>query len=68
MMMFTIDNSDFNTSKINLYNVLGRKVMEQTLSAGTQTYSIPIKEISSGVYLLVAEVAGKSSAQKLIIT
>ncbi|MEI7502572.1 MAG: T9SS type A sorting domain-containing protein [Paludibacter sp.] len=67
MMMFTIDNSDFNTSKINLYNVLGRKVMEQTISAGTQTYSIPVKGISSGVYLLVAEVAGKRSAQKLII-
>jgi hypothetical protein len=67
MMMFTIDNSDFKTSKINLYNVLGRKVMEQTISAGTQTYSIPVKGISSGVYLLVAEVAGKSSAQKLII-
>jgi len=67
MMMFTIDNSDFNTSKINLYNVLGRKVMEQTISAGTQTYSIPVKGINSGVYLLVSEVAGKTNAQKLII-
>ncbi len=66
-LMFAIDNSDFNTSNINLYNVLGRKVLEQTIYAGTQTYSISVKGISSGVYLLNSEVAGKRSSQKLII-
>jgi hypothetical protein len=67
VMLFTLENSEFNTSNIKLYNVLGHEVLEQTVYSGTNNYSIPVKGLKAGVYLLIAQVAGKNSAQKLII-
>lgn len=67
IMSFTVENADFNASHIKLYNVLGSEVLDQTIYAGINNYSIPVKGINKGVYVLVASVAGKNIAQKVLI-
>ena len=56
-----------NSLKLNLYNALGTKVLDQILNSGTQTYSIPLNQLHAGVYVLAVSLAEKNAVKKLII-
>jgi hypothetical protein len=64
---FTVENTHSTVSRVFLHNVTGQKLVEQHLNSGTSSYSIPVNEISAGVYLLTIEMDGNQSSQKIII-
>jgi hypothetical protein len=67
ILSFSLENASVNSSKVSVYSLVGRKVIEQNLNSGTSSYSIPVNRLSSGAYLLVAELGGKKIAHKLLI-
>jgi hypothetical protein len=67
VLSFTMEIPNATPSKVFLYNLMGRKVIEQVLSSGTSSYSIPLNGTDNGVYLLSIESAGSRSSQKIIV-
>ncbi|MEI6555534.1 MAG: T9SS type A sorting domain-containing protein [Paludibacter sp.] len=65
-LSFKTDNS-FQVTKVNLYNMVGSKMLEQTLNPSEETHTVSLQGLGSGVYLLSMEGAGIRISQKLII-
>lgn len=67
ILSFSLENVGVNSAKVSVYSLVGRKVIEQNLNTGTSSYSLLVNRLSSGAYLLVAELGGKKIAHKLLI-
>jgi len=65
-LSFKTDNS-FQVSKVNLYNMVGTKILEQTLNPSEETHTVSLQGLYAGVYLLSMEATGIRISQKLII-
>jgi Secretion system C-terminal sorting domain len=65
-LSFKTDNS-FQVTKVNLYNMVGSKMLEQTLNPSEETHTVSLQGLGSGVYLLSMEGVGFRISQKLII-
>jgi hypothetical protein len=56
--------SKFNIEKINIYNILGKKVLE--VSPNTNNTNIDISAFKKGLYLVQMDSNGKSNTSKLV--
>jgi len=65
VLSFSMEEGATSNSRLNVYNLQGAKVLEQTLIPGNQFYSIPLNQPLKGVYLLMLNVAGRNYTQKL---
>lgn len=71
----SVINIDFTSSKlnnsmnINIIDMTGTTVLNQSISnaAGTGSYTISIPELSTGMYFVTVDNAGKFYTQKLIV-
>ncbi|MEI9956879.1 MAG: T9SS type A sorting domain-containing protein [Ferruginibacter sp.] len=57
------------TIEIIIHNILGQKVYSNTYHQpiGLQTYTIPMKQMASGIYYIVLMIDGKKEAEKKIM-
>lgn len=61
----TITTSSIDTKKVDLFNVLGRKVFTQSFTGTRET--LDITNVASGIYILKVTEGTKIATQKLII-
>lgn len=59
----TIETASTETASIEVYNLLGKQVIAQTLTNST----VNVSSLSSGVYLVKVSVEGKTATKKLVI-
>jgi len=61
--LVTIETASNETAAVEVYNLLGKQVISQTLTNST----LNVANLSSGVYLVKVSVEGKSATKKLVI-
>lgn len=59
-----VDNTSQRTGKITVYNALGQMVTNVSLNPSTTTIN---KTLSSGVYMILVTIDGKTTSKKLIL-
>ena len=60
-------SSQSNNTRVNLYNILGGKVLEIVLDNSNNTYRIPINSLSKGIYIIELQSAVDRLTKKLLI-
>lgn len=61
--LVTIETASNEAAAVEVYNLLGKQVISQTLTNST----LNVANLSSGVYLVKVSVEGKSATKKLVI-
>lgn len=61
--LVTIETASNEAAAVEVYNLLGKQVISQTLTNST----LNVDNLSSGVYLVKVSVEGKSATKKLVI-
>ncbi|GAB4156416.1 MAG: hypothetical protein Tsb0033_06980 [Winogradskyella sp.] len=75
LQIFTTANPDYlningklaGSAELNLYDVQGRLVMTRTLESGSNTNSINVEALQSGVYIVELDMSGAVRTEKVII-
>tara|TARA_Y200000002_G_scaffold354796_1_gene335304 strand:- start:58 stop:1338 length:1281 start_codon:yes stop_codon:yes gene_type:complete len=60
-------SSQSSNTTVNLYNILGGKVLEIVLDNSNNTYRIPINSLSKGIYIIELQSAVDRLTKKLLI-
>ena len=68
LLNVTYQNKSDNT-KVSIYNNIGQRIYQQTLSKGIEVHSLSVNHLKAGCYLLMIEESGeKNYVQKFIKT
>jgi len=59
-------NSNSNATLVQVYSLLGSKVIEKVINEGSETISIPVVNLSNGVYYVSVKNGSTYSVQKFI--
>jgi hypothetical protein len=62
---FTITSSSSNTKQVSIFNLLGKKVFEQSFSGLQKT--LDVTDLNSGIYILKVSENGNMATKKLVI-
>ena len=61
----TITTNSIDTKRVDIFNVLGKRVFSQSFTGTSET--LEISNVSSGIYILKVTEGNKVATQKLII-
>lgn len=60
-------NGNLRDANIEIYNMLGQKVLSENVSTSTQQTTINTSKLNSGVYIVNATIAGNTISKRIII-
>ena len=60
-------NGNLRDANIEIYNMLGQKVLSENVSTSTQQTTINTSKLNSGVYIVNATIAGNTFSKRIII-
>ena len=60
-------NGNLRDANIEIYNMLGQKVLSENVSTSTQQTTINASKLNSGVYIVNATIAGNTISKRIII-
>ena len=60
-------NGNLRDANIEIYNMLGQKVLSENVSISTQQTTINTSKLNSGVYIVNATIAGNTISKRIII-
>lgn len=65
--LFVETAEDYNSVEIEIFNLLGKKVLHKILKSAPRPLEIEVDQLKSGIYFLRITAQGKSEKHKLII-